>query len=66
MAKKYQTYLAFIKPKEATMKHKESFCSHSNSNVEVETVPQKGFINRSTIELIFPGHINSYYASAEF
>jgi len=67
MEKKYRTYLNLLKSKEQTVRkelvNKEL---NNNSNSGIESELQNGFLTKNDIELIFPGHINSYYASAEF
>lgn len=65
MEKKYHAYLAVARPRES--KHAKVLeLSRSSSSEERGVYVERDFLNKSEIELIFPGHINSYYASAEF
>jgi hypothetical protein len=66
MEKKYHNYLIFLKAsnkqsKQSISKSKKSSCDILDSNLRNE-----GSLKASVLELIFPGHIKSYYASAEF
>lgn len=46
---------------------KETAAVHQSINTSKEVIEDKGnFVNEDVIRLLFPGHIRSYYVSAEF
>ena len=71
MVKKYGAYMNMIgkrTPSENSVSVKKLTTNNSNKiikNISRETVV-KEFMNKNDVELIFPGHIRSYYASSEF
>lgn len=70
MEKKYHRYLILIKEKDIKAPKNEARpieISHNDSNNEIDlSLSHGGFLKPSDADIIFPGHIKSYYASAEF
>jgi len=64
MERKYHKYLTFI---QVDNNHSKKSLSRKTSNDILDpNLYYENSLKGSDIELIFPGHIRSYYASAEF
>lgn len=69
MKQKYQKYLGFVPMKEDNIsKHKTSTKESNTSSMQIDdgAILSGNFLDRNDIDILFPGHIKSYYASAEF
>jgi len=71
MFKKYEPFMTLVDDKsisEGKRSMKEYTTNNSNEKIKRNSPEQtkKEFLNKNDIELLFPGHIRSYYASAEF
>ena len=70
MKKKYSAYLYLIKDKEISISKKNTEAkelSDENCLIDIDIDPvNQEFLNKTDVDLLFPGHIKSYYASSEF
>ena len=70
MIKKYSKYMDIAIKSKYTNEIKNSMHDESvESSLEIliNKYPEnENYINKADVELIFPGHIRSYYASSEF
>ena len=70
MKKKYSAYLYLMKDKKISISKKNTEAkelSDENCLVDIDIDPvNQEFLNKNDVDLLFPGHIKSYYASSEF
>ena len=71
MIKKYAEFLDMIDENNITLSNCSEKEITGNNSLEIliddqPKVQKQQFLNKKDVELLFPGHVRSYYASCEF
>lgn len=71
MLKKYSPFMSMVDDRSVSDNEKsvKKFTTSNSNEMLKRKSPEQGkkeFLNKNDVELLFPGHIRSYYASSEF